>query len=175
MTLLKAGQWTPTASDVWGKLFLGRVSGSMGATSALLALIGGLYLLRTHTANRSLVVTTIVSYGALSQVLHWLGVAHVPSALPALFGSGFLFGAFFMVTDPVTSPRTGPGRTIYAVLVAVCAVVIGNFSIFNSGMMFGILLGNTFAPIIDHGVRVWAEVRRARARASAGEGGKADA
>ena len=153
MALMKAGEFIPTSSDLFHGLFLGRVSGTMGVTSALLILIGGSYLFYTKTANRTLIITTIAVYAGLNQFLHMAGVAPVPPALPAVLGGGFLFGAFFMVTDPVSSPSTHAGRIVYAALIAACAVVIRNFSIFNGGLMFSILLGNMFAPLIDHVVK----------------------
>ena len=152
MALLKAGEYVPTGSDLLYGLFLGRMSGTMGVTSALLILIGGIYLFVTKTANRTLIITVIAVYAALSQALYMAGVAHVPAGLTAVLGGGFLFGAFFMVTDPVSAPRTQAGRIVYAALIAVCAVVIMNFSIFNGGLMFAILVGNMFAPIIDRAV-----------------------
>lgn len=162
MALLKAGEYIPTGSDLFYNFFLGRMSGTMGVTSALLILIGGAYLFLTKTANRTLIVTIIAVYAALNQLLHTLGVGNVPAALPALLGGGFLFGAFFMVTDPVSAPRTNAGRIIYAALIAVCAVVIRNFSIFNGGLMFAVLLGNMFAPIIDRAVGAFAKSKEAR-------------
>ncbi len=139
---------TPAVSD----LLLGRVSGTMGVTSALLIVIGGLYLFITKTANRAIILSVVLTYAALTAVLYALGVAPVPHPLRALLGGGFLFGAFFMATDPVSAPRTPPGRVIYGVLIAVCTLVIRNFSIFNGGLMFSILIGNMFAPIVDYAV-----------------------
>jgi len=153
MALMKAGEYAPSASDLFHGLFLGRVDGTLGVTSALLILLGGVYLFYTKTANRSLIVTVVLTYAVLNQALNWLGVEPVPQALPALLGGGFLFGAFFMVTDPVSAPKTGLGRILYAVLIAVCALVIRNFSIFNGGLMFAILIGNMFGPIIDYAVK----------------------
>lgn len=138
----------PAISD----LFFGRVSGTMGVTSALLILIGGLYLFATKTASRSIILSVIITYAALNLILHALAVAPVPDAGRALLGGGFLFGAFFMATDPVSAARTKWGKIIYGVMIATLAVVIRNFSIFNGGLMFAILLGNMFAPIIDHAV-----------------------
>jgi Na+-transporting NADH:ubiquinone oxidoreductase subunit B len=153
MALMKAGEYVPTASNMWHGMFLGRIDGSMGVTSALLILIGGAYLFATKTANRTLIVTVIAVYAALNEILLRLGVEPIQGAVPALLGGGFLFGAFFMVTDPVSSPRTHEGRIFYAVLIAVCTVVIRNYSIFNGGMMFAILIGNMFGPILDYAVK----------------------
>jgi Na+-transporting NADH:ubiquinone oxidoreductase subunit B len=136
-------------------LLFGRIRGTMGVTSALLILIGGLYLYITKTANRNIILSLVISYAVLNQVLHWCGVEPVPGALPAVLGGGFLFGAFFMVTDPVSAPRMEAARIIYGILIAVCTVVIRNFSIFNGGLMFSILIGNMFAPILDYAVKAY--------------------
>ncbi|MBN1361718.1 MAG: RnfABCDGE type electron transport complex subunit D [Sedimentisphaerales bacterium] len=134
-------------------LTLGRLSGTMGVTSAVLILIGGIYLFWTKTASRTIILWLIGSYAVLNQVLYWFNVKPVPGAWPAVLGGGFLFGAFFMATDPISAPKTEPGRIIYAVIIALCTVVIRNFSIFNGGLMFSILIGNMFGPIIDYAVR----------------------
>ena len=77
----------------------------------------------------------------------------MPDCLPAVLGGGFLFGAVFMFTDPVSSASTQTGRALYASLIAVCTVVILNFSIFNGGLMFSIMLRTMFATIIDYAVK----------------------
>ena len=146
---------TVTQNALFLALFFGRISGSMGVTSALLILIGGLYLYFTRTASRNTILSVIISYTVLDLILFLLHVKPVPSMSTAVLGGGFLFGAFYMATDPVSSPRTEVGRTFYGILIGVCAVVIMNFSIFNGGLMFAILLGNMFAPIIDVAVKAW--------------------
>jgi Na+-transporting NADH:ubiquinone oxidoreductase subunit B len=147
-----------------GQLF-GAISGTMGVTSALLILIGGLYLLWTKTVSRTTVLSVVIAYAVLNQVFFWMGVKPVPGAWPAVLGGGFLLGAFFMATDPVSSPRTEPGRIIYGILIALSTLVIRNFSIFNGGLMFSILLGNMFAPIIDYGVKAWQERHKTKGSA----------
>ena len=72
-----------------------------------------------------------------------------------MLGGGFLFGAFFMATDPISAPRTKPAKVIYGILIAVSTTVIRNFSIFNGGLMFSILIGNMFAPILDYAVKAY--------------------
>jgi Na+-translocating ferredoxin:NAD+ oxidoreductase RnfD subunit len=66
-----------------------------------------------------------------------------------LFAGGLLFGAFFMVTDPVSSPSTNEGKWVYGILIGVITILIRNFSGYVEGVMFAILLGNIAAPIID--------------------------
>lgn len=149
MTLAKLGQVPPPELT---DLLIGRMSGSMGVTSALLILIGGLYLYYTKTANRSLIVTHIVTYAVLYEILHLLGVRNFYDGLTAVLSAGFLFGAFFIITDPVSGPNTQPARIIYAVMVAVLSIIIRNFSVFNAGYMFAILISNMFVPILDYAV-----------------------
>ena len=75
--------------------------------------------------------------------------------MPALLGGGFLFGAFFMATDPISGAKTPQGKIFYGILIAVSTTTIRNYSIFNGGLMFSILLANMFAPIIDYAVVAW--------------------
>lgn len=164
MTLAKFGEAPPPE---WVDLLVGRMSGSMGTTSAILILIGGLYIYYTKSANRSMIVTHIITYGVLYQVLHMLGVRNFYDGLTAILSAGFLFGAFFIITDPVSSPSTQPARYIYAVLVAVLAIIIRNFSVFNAGYMFSVLIANMFVPILDYAVK---EQKKKRLSLAQGKG-----
>ena len=146
-------------------LALGRISGSMGVTSALLILIGGVYLFWKKIASRTTILSVIITYAVLNQILYWCGVEPVPGAWPAVLGGGFLFGAFFMATDPVSSPRTEPAKIIYGVIIGAGTLVIRNFSIFNGGLMFSILLGNMFAPILDYAVKAYQDKQKAKLKA----------
>ncbi|MEG2666720.1 MAG: RnfABCDGE type electron transport complex subunit D, partial [Bacteroidales bacterium] len=64
---------------------------------------------------------------------------------------GFLFGAVFMATDPVTSAQTNVGKIIFGFLIGVMAILIRVFNpAYPEGMMLAILFMNTFAPLIDY-------------------------
>ncbi|HUW20736.1 MAG TPA: RnfABCDGE type electron transport complex subunit D [Sedimentisphaerales bacterium] len=143
-------------------LAVGRISGTMGVTSAVLIMIGGLYLYYTKTASRTIILSVTTTYAVLNQVLYWFGVDPVPGALPAVLGGGFLFGAFYMATDPVSAPRTEAAKIVYGIIIGVCSTAIRNFSIFNGGLMFSILIGNMFAPILDHVVREYKTTKAAK-------------
>ncbi|MHC4509761.1 MAG: RnfABCDGE type electron transport complex subunit D [Planctomycetota bacterium] len=145
---VNVGEWT-----LYKALLVGRISGTMGVTSVILILTGGLYLFYTKTADRSIILSLVISYAVLNQVLYWFDVKPVQDALMAVLSGGFLFGAFFMATDPVSAPRTAEAKIIYGILIAVFTTIIRNFSIFNGGLMFSILIGNMFAPILDYAVR----------------------
>ncbi|MBN1257192.1 MAG: RnfABCDGE type electron transport complex subunit D [Planctomycetes bacterium] len=134
-------------------MLTGRISGTLGVTSAILVLIGGLYLFLTKTGNRTIILSTIITYAILNQVLNWLNVSPIPGAWPTVISGSFLFGAFFMATDPVSAPKLKEARIIYGMIIAICTVVIRNFSIFNGGFMFAILIANMFGPILDYSLR----------------------
>ena len=93
----------------------------------------------------------------------WLGFIGGATDIPCwyhLIMGGFLFGTVFMATDPVTSCQTECGKWIYGFLVGALAVVVRLFNPgYAEGMMLAILLGNTFAPLIDHCV-ISASIRR---------------
>lgn len=147
LALVKAGQ---AASPALSDLLLGRISGTMGVTSSMAIIIGGLYVFITKTANRAIIITVVATYILVNGIFALLQVIGSPGVLPALLGGGFLFGAFFMATDPVSAPKTKGGRVIYSVVIAVLTAVIRNFSVFNGGFMFSLLIGNMFAPILDY-------------------------
>ena len=78
--------------------------------------------------------------------------------------TGLLFGAFFMATDPVTSPVSNFGKWIYGGLIGFMTILIRNFTGYVEGVMFAVLLGNIAAPIIDEiafKVRLWRLAREA--------------
>jgi len=134
-------------------LLIGRISGTAGVTSAILCLIGGSYLFYKKIANRTTIIAVIATYVVWNLILTAAGLNNFYGAAIPLLGGGFLFGAFYMATDPVSSPRTNIGRMIYGFIIGTGTMVIRNFSIFNGGLMFSILLGNMFAPIADHFVK----------------------
>lgn len=79
---------------------------------------------------------------------------------------GFLFGAVFMATDPVTAAQTNTGKYIYGFMVGVIAIMVRVFNpAYPEGMMLSILLMNAFAPLIDHYV-VEANIKRRLKRIS---------
>ncbi|WP_455383661.1 RnfABCDGE type electron transport complex subunit D [Salinispira pacifica] len=130
-------------------LFLGNVPGSAGETSALAILIGGLFLVAVGIANWRTVVSVIGTFGILSALLHLAVPGTVEPAWFNLLSGGFLFGAFFMCTDPVTGPVTQSGKWVYGFLIALVTLLIRSFSGFVEGMMFAILFGNICSPLID--------------------------
>jgi Na+-transporting NADH:ubiquinone oxidoreductase subunit B len=156
---LAAGETIP-----YLQLLLGRTSGSLGETCSLLIVLGGLYIVWRRAADWRLVVSSLLGVVALLLPLWLASVPGAPDPLSALLSGSVLFGVFFFITEPVSAPKTRPGKWIYGLLFGALVAVIRVFSVWPAGTMFAVLLANTFAPIIDHAVRtVQARSRSARA------------
>ena len=130
-------------------LFFGRVPGCVGETSALAIIVGGVFLILTRVANWRTVAGCLGAFAGLSAALHWAEPGSFAPAAWHLGAGGFLLGAFFMATDPVTSPTTNAGKWAYGTLIGLATVLIRGFTGYVEGTMFAILLGNSCAPILD--------------------------
>ncbi|NQT19292.1 MAG: RnfABCDGE type electron transport complex subunit D [Planctomycetes bacterium] len=130
-------------------LFWGNVTGSAGETAAIAIIVGGVFLVLTRVANWRTVAGIIGSFTVLGLVLHYARPDDFAPVGWHLLAGGLLFGAFFMATDPVTSPITNGGKWAYAVIIGAATLLIRNLTGYVEGMMFAILLGNIAAPVLD--------------------------
>jgi Na+-transporting NADH:ubiquinone oxidoreductase subunit B len=136
-------------------LFFGNTSGSLGETSALLIILGGIYLIYTKTANWRIILSGLLGFGITSTILWVSGIQGVPNTLAALFSGSILYGIMFMATDPVSaSQTTNLGRWIYGGFIGIMTILIRQFSIWPAGITFAILLANMFAPLLDHLIKL---------------------
>lgn len=145
LALMKFDQ---VATDTFA-LLTGTISGSAGETSALLIILGGLYLIARKMMDWRITVSILGSAFLLSGFFYLLDPAVYPSPLFTLFAGGLMLGAVFMATDMVGSPETAKGLWVYGTLIGVLTVVIRLFGGLNEGVMYAILLGNASAPLIS--------------------------
>lgn len=134
-------------------LFLGNVAGSMGETSALAILIGGLYLRYKGYINWKLPLGYLGSMAFFGGIFWLSNPAKYPSPLFHLLAGGAMLGAWFMVTDMVTSPVTPLGQWIFAICGGLLAVVIRLFGGLPEGVMYSILFMNAFVPLLNKHTR----------------------
>lgn len=134
-------------------LLIGNISGSIGETSAILIILAGIYLIYKKVASWEIMASTILGYLGLSSILYFMGNTEIANPLFSLLSGGFLFGTIFMATDPISSAKTKEGKWIYGILIGIITVIIRGYSLFAGGMMFAILITNTFVPIIDETVK----------------------
>jgi len=154
------GTATPLSLQATGEhipfldLFIGNVSGSIGEASALLVLIGGLYIIKKKAANWRLTVSSLLAFLVLQGLLYVVGIDGAINPLYALVSGSFLLGAFFMITDPISaSQSTNIGRWIYGAVFGAMVVVIRIFANWPAAISFSILLVNMFAPLLDQMIK----------------------
>ena len=144
-------------------MFYGLIPGSVGETSALLIILGGLFLIFTKIGSwrimlssvlgaivMGLIFNGVVDQGWITEGSKFFGLMNTPYWEHLIIG-GFAFGTVYMATDPVTAAQTNKGKWIYGFLVGFMSIMIRVFNpAYPEGVMLAILLMNVFAPTIDH-------------------------
>lgn len=149
-------------------LLIGNIPGSLGETSAILIILAGIYLLYKKVASWEIMAGCFIGFVGLSSILYLTGNPQIPNPIYGVLAGGFLFGTVFMATDPITSPKTKEAKWVYSILIGVIAVIIRGYALFAGGMMFAILIGNTFAPIMDESVKAYKEYKKKQKSKSQG-------
>jgi Na+-transporting NADH:ubiquinone oxidoreductase subunit B len=152
----------------WMDSFIGSIPGSIGETSTLAILLGGVLLLATRIASWRIVGGVMIGMMALSFLFNTVGSSsNLSFAMPwywHLVTGGFAFGMIFMATDPVSAAMTNTGKWAYGILIGLMTVLIRVVNpAFPEGIMLAILFANLFAPLMDHFV-VQANIKRRLAR-----------
>ena len=154
------------------EMFYGFIPGSVGETSTLLILLGGLFLIFTKVGSwrimlssvigalvMGLIFNGVVEAGWITETSKFYGLMSMDFWMHLLIG-GLAFGIVYMATDPVTASQTNKGKWIYGFFIGFISVMIRVFNpAYPEGVMLAILLMNVFAPTIDHYV-VQANVKR---------------
>ncbi len=144
-------------------MFWGFIPGSIGETSTLLILLGGLFLIFAKIGSWRIMLSSVIGALVMGLIFNgvisqgWLPESSKFYALMSttfwhhLLIGGFAFGTVFMATDPVTASQTNKGKWIYGFLIGFLSILIRVFNpAFPEGVMLAILLMNVFAPTIDH-------------------------
>ena len=132
-------------------LFFGNTPGTIGETSALLLLIGGIFLMLLGVIDWRIPVFYIGSFGVLVLITAAARGYDAPLQymLQELFAGGLMMGAFFMATDYVSSPYTKSGRILFALIIGVMTWLYRMFGMYKEGVSNAIILANCLTPLID--------------------------
>ena len=130
-------------------MLIGQTGGSMGEVSALLLLIGCIYMLVKKIITWHIPVSIIATVLAFAGLLHLANPIYA-NPLQVIFSGGLMLGACFMATDYVTSPMSSKGQLIYGVCIGLLTVVIRNWGAYPEGMSFAIIIMNAFTPLINN-------------------------
>jgi len=147
---------TPAAVMSWeqmfgynSNMFVGMSAGSIGDTSSLLILLGGLYLLARLLMRWQIPAGIFAAVFIFSAIMNSIAPETYPPALFMLFSGGLMLGAMFMASDPVASPVTAKGAFVYGLFIGTLVVIIRLWGGMPEGVMYAILFGNAVSPYID--------------------------
>ena len=127
-------------------MLIGNIGGCIGETSAVLIILGGLYLMYKGIINYVIPTFYICTVAILMFILGGFNFTFV---IYELLAGGLMLGAFFMLTDYTTSPMTKKGQIIYAVLAGLITTVIRLYGGYPEGVSYSILPVNIMTPLID--------------------------
>ncbi len=143
---LKAGESVDVMS-----MFLGTTAGTIGETSALALLIGGMFLLVRKIINYRIPVFYIGSFAILILIYSLASGRGLDFSflMAHLFGGGLMLGAFFMATDYVTSPITPNGKVVFGILLGLLTFLFRIFGGSAEGVSYAIIISNLLVPLIE--------------------------
>lgn len=149
LAMMKTGDMAGlTSAHSVADMFLGNIPGSTGEISALMLLIGGVYLIVRKVINWHTPVSYIATVAVLTFLFPKAG-SSVDWMLYSLFGGGLMLGAFFMATDYATSPVTRKGQVIFGIGCGLFTVFIRYFGSYNEGVCYSIMVMNLCVALID--------------------------
>ncbi|MDD3187095.1 MAG: RnfABCDGE type electron transport complex subunit D [Bacilli bacterium] len=134
--------------NLWD-FFLGSIPGSMGETSALLCILGFIFLTVKKVIKPIIPVLYISTVFISTFAIGFINGLGIWYPLFQVLSGGLMFGAVFMATDPVTSPVTRVGQIIYGVSLGILTVIIRYLTPFPEGILVSILIMNMLVFILD--------------------------
>lgn len=132
---------------------IGWERGSLGETSTLLLLLGGLWLMRQGIIQWMIPVSLLGTVAFLALVFHLFDSQHYLGPWVHLNSGAIMLVAFFIATDYVTSPNTPLGQLLFGIGCGVLIFVIRTWGSYPEGTGFAVLLMNATTPLIDHYIR----------------------
>ncbi len=133
---------------------IGTIPGSIAETSVIAILIGAAILIGTGVGSWKIMLSTVLGGLFMGWIMNVSADGNVWTDVPAWYHlaiGGFMFGAVFMTTDPVSAAQTDRGKWIYGFLIGVLTVLIRVFNPgYPEGIMMAILFMNVFAPLVDY-------------------------
>ena len=137
----------------YSDLFIGNIGGCLGETSAVVLILGGVYLAVKKYADWRIPVSFLGTVFILGGLFWIINPQQFPDPLFHMLSGGLMLGAFFMATDMVTSPITPKGAWIFGAGAGFILIVIRIWGGLPEGVMYSILLMNGFTPLINRYTR----------------------
>ncbi|MBQ8293267.1 MAG: RnfABCDGE type electron transport complex subunit D [Bacilli bacterium] len=134
--------------NLWS-FFLGFIPGAIGETSSILIILAFVYLVIKKVITPIIPVFYVGTVFLISTIIMFVNGYGIWYPLLQVLNGGLLFGAVFMATEPVTTPRSPNGKAIYAIFVGIFTMIFRLFGSLPGGVGTAILLVCLFSGIID--------------------------
>ncbi len=132
---------------------VGWTGGSLGETAEMLVLLGGLWLLWRRAITWQIPVAMLGTVLILASSFHWINPERFADPLLHLLSGSLMLGAFFIATDPVTSPIAPLGQVVFGIGCGALVYIIRTWGGYPEGVAFAVVLMNAATPLIDHYLR----------------------
>lgn len=134
-------------------MLLGNIGGSLGEISAIMLILGGLYMLWKKVITWHIPVSIILTVAIISGIFWMINPEVYVNPVYHILTGGLMLGAIFMATDMVTSPMTVKGQIIYGVGIGVITISIRMFGAYPEGISFAILIMNAVTPLLNYYIK----------------------
>lgn len=154
-----------TETPDWHQSLQGVTAGSLGESSAALILLGGLFLLVKRIISWHAPLAMLATVAVTAALFHQSNPdIYAPPQFHLLNGA-LMLAAFFIITDPVTSPNTAKGQIVFGIGCGALVFIIRTWGSYPEAVGFAVLLMNCFTPLIDHYMRprVYGRTRKGQA------------
>lgn len=145
-----SGIGAPEGPAEWLPMLTGTENGSMGETSVLLLLVGGVYLYLRGAIRLRVPMTCLGVFAAVTWVFGGDYGLFTGNVVAGLLSGGLMLGAFYMVTDFTTKPTTFLGELLFAGGVGALTAVLRIWGPYPEGVCFAILLMNLTVPLLEY-------------------------
>lgn len=135
------------------EMFYGIMGGSIGEVSALLIILGGIYLIVRKVITWHIPVSVLGAVALFSALMWTINPNKYPDPLFELLTGGLMLGAFFMATDYTTSPMSKSGQIVFGIAIGMLTLIIRYWGAYPEGISFAILIMNSFVPLINKGFK----------------------
>jgi len=136
-------------ATLYTDLFLGNRAGSLGETSIIALLIGAAFLFYRGYITWHIPFSFIGTVAVITWIFGGKGALFTGDPILHLLSGGLILGAFFMATDYVTAPAVRKAQIFFGIGAGALTALIRLKGGYPEGVMFGILLMNCFAPLLD--------------------------
>lgn len=135
------------------EMFYGVMGGSIGEVSALLIILGGIYLMVRKIITWHIPFSIVITVALFSTLMWAINPNKYPDPLFELLTGGLMLGAFFMATDYTTSPMSKSGQIVFAIAIGMLTLIIRYWGAYPEGISFAILIMNAFVPLINKNIK----------------------